>query len=77
MARNLRARKNGIGEPSSKYGYDRDGSHFIADIEENNRRAEENYQAFVEFMKSRDVDPRQFRYMFTRYYDEFIKEVTL
>ena len=74
MNRNLSARPGGIGEPSSKYGYDRDGSQFDADIEENNRRAEENYQAFVEFMKSRDVDPQQFRYMFLRYYEEFIGE---
>lgn len=74
MGRNLNARKNGIGDPASKYGYDRDGSQFAADIEANNKRYEENWKAFVEFMKSRNVDPRAFRNMFTRYYEEFLKE---
>lgn len=76
MSRNLNSRKNGIGEPSSKYGYDRDGSQFTADIEANNKRYEENWEAFVEFMISRNIDPRAFRNMFTRYYEEFLKEET-
>ena len=71
MGRNLSARKNGIGEPSSKYGYDRTGEQFERDIQANNERAEALYYDFVEFMKSRDVDPRMFRRMFLRYYEEF------
>jgi hypothetical protein len=71
MGRNLSARKNGIGEPSSKYGYDRTGEQFERDIQANNERAEALYSDFVEFMKSRDVDPRMFRWMFLRYYEEF------
>lgn len=75
MARNLNARKNGIGEPSSKYGYDRTGLQFEKDILEKQERFEFLYKEFVKFMQSHDVDPRLFRAMFTRYYEEFIEEV--
>ena len=71
MGRNLSAKKNGIGEPSSKYGYDRTGEQFERDIQANNERAEALYNDFVEFMKSHDVDPRRFRRIFLRYYEEF------
>ena len=73
MARNLYARKNGIGEPSSKYGYDRTGEQFERDIQANNERHEALWNDFVEFMKSHDVDPRAFRRMFTRYNEDFLK----
>lgn len=72
MARNLNARKGGIGEPSSKYGYDRTGEQFEKDIQANIERYEALWNDFVEFMKSRNVDPRAFRRMFTRYCEEFL-----
>ena len=74
MGRDLGARKNGIGEPSSKYGYDRDGSQFIADMEAGRERYERLWTDFVEFMKSHDVKPSDFRRLFVRYYEEFIQE---
>lgn len=72
MARNLNPRKNGIGEPSSKYGYDRDGSRFDADIERNNQRNEYLWTEFVSFMADHDVKPSELRTMFTRYYEEYL-----
>ena len=72
MARNLNPRKNGIGEPSSKYGYDRDGSQFDADIERNNQRNEYLWAEFVAFMVFNDVKPAELRTMFTRYYEEYL-----
>lgn len=77
MARNLNARKNGIGEPSSKYGYDHTGLQFDKDIQEKQERFEFLYGEFIKFMQSHDVDPRLFRSMFTRYYEEYIKEVNI
>lgn len=71
--RNLNARKNGVGDPCSKYGYDRDGSQFIADIQANEEKYEKLWSEFVEWMQSKDVDPRIFRSMFTRYYEEFLQ----
>ena len=73
MAKNLCARKNGVGEPSSKYGYDRTGEQFENDIQANIDRYETLWNDFVDFMKSRDVNPRIFRSMFTRYYEEFLE----
>lgn len=73
MARNMNARKHGIGDPSSKYGYDRTGEQFEKDVQANRERSEANWKAFVEFMQSRKVDPRQFRDMFIRYYEEFLE----
>ena len=72
MARNLNPRKIGIGEPSSKYGYDRDGSQFDADIERNNQRNEYLWTEFVSFMVFNDVKPSELRTMFTRYYEEYL-----
>ena len=72
MARNLNPRKNGIGEPSSKYGYDRDGSQFDADIERNNQRNEYLWAEFVSFMADHNVKPYELRTMFTRYYEEYL-----
>lgn len=73
MARNLYARKNGVGEPSSKYGYDRTGEQFERDMQAHRERYEFLWNEFVEFMKSHDVDPRAFRRMFTRYNEEFLE----
>lgn len=72
MARNLNPRKNGIREPSSKYGYDRDGSQFDADIERNNKRNEYLWAEFVSFMADHNVKPSELRMMFTRYYEEYL-----
>ena len=69
------AKRGKVGEVSSKYGYDKDGSRFNADMEQHNERAEYLWAEFIEFMKSHNVvDPRELRTLFTRYYDEFIKE---
>ncbi|MDE6200342.1 MAG: hypothetical protein K2M47_00710 [Clostridiales bacterium] len=62
-----------IGDPSSKYAYDKDGSQFNADMEKHHARAEYLWAEFVAFMKSHEVDPQELRTIFTRYYDEFIK----
>lgn len=72
MARNLNPRKRGIGEPSSKYGYDRDGSQFDADIERNNQWNEYLWTEFVSFMADHDVKPSELRTMFIRYYEEYL-----
>lgn len=73
MSRNLNARKNGIGEPSSKYGYDRDGSQFEADIQRHLEESERLYKEFVDWMKERNVDPETVRRMFIKFYYEFIE----
>ena len=62
-----------VGELSSKYAYDRDGSQFEADMKRHAERAEFLWNEFVEFMKSHDVNPRELRSMFTRYYEEFLQ----
>ena len=73
MSRRLEAKKGGIGEPSSKYGYDRTGEQFDADIQANNARMETLWNDFVEFMQSHEVDPRKFCFLFVRYHEEFLK----
>ena len=72
MARNLNPRNHGIGEPSSKYGYDRDGSRFDADIQAGIDRYEYLRAEFVSFMADKDVKPSELRTMFTRYYEEYL-----
>lgn len=67
------AKKGKIGEVSSKYGYDRDGSQFEADIKAHYEHGEALYKSFVEWMKTQDVTPGQFRRLFLRYYEEFVK----
>lgn len=70
-----KAKRGKVGEVSSKYGYDKDGSQFNADMEKHHERAEYLWAEFIEFMKSHNVvDPRELRILFTRYYDEFIKQ---
>lgn len=66
-------RKNGIGDPSSKYGYDRHGKQFEADIQAGLEREEFLWAEFIQFMKTHDVNPSDLRAMFTRYYEEFLK----
>lgn len=68
------AKRGKVGEVSSKYGYDKGGAQFNADMEKHRARAEYLWSEFVEFMKSHDATPQDFRTLFTRYYDEFIKQ---
>lgn len=63
----------GVGELSSKYAYDKDGKQFEADIQRSIERTEKLYAEFVEWIKSKDVDPSIFRGLFRRYYEEFIE----
>ena len=62
-----------VGDPCSKYGYDRDGSQFEADIKAHEERYNFLWDEFVGFMKSHEVAPSELRTMFTRYYEEFLK----
>lgn len=62
-----------VGELSSKYAYDHDGSQFEADMKAHKERAEYLWAEFVDFMKSHNVDPKELRSMFTRYYEEFLQ----
>jgi hypothetical protein len=62
-----------VGDPSSKYGYDKDGKQFEADIQAHIESYENLYREFKNWMKSKDVTPDVFRRLFVRYYDEFIK----
>ena len=65
--------KNGIGDPSSKYAFDKDGKQFEADNQRHIDVSEKLYVEFVEWMKNKGVAPDKFRALFRRYYDEFIK----
>lgn len=65
---------NGIGDPSSKYAFDKGGKQFEEDIQKHFDDYEQLYSDFIEWMKSKDVTPEVFRSLFRRYYDEFIKE---
>ena len=65
--------KNGIGDPSSKYAFDRDGKQFEADIQRHIEETERLYADFKEWIKTKNVTPEKFRGLFRRYYEEFIK----
>jgi hypothetical protein len=66
------ARRNGVGEPSSKYGYPGGGEQFERDIRQHHYEAEQLYDEFVEWFKERKAEPETVRLMFIRFYDEFI-----
>lgn len=66
--------KNGIGDPSSKYAYDRDGKQFEADIQHSVDKHKQLYADFKEWLKSKNVTPEEFRQLFRQYYEEFIEE---
>lgn len=70
---NRTARKNGVGEPSSKYGYPGGGEQFERDIVQKFEEAETLYQKFVNWMKEQEADPETVRYMFIRFYEDYIK----
>lgn len=61
-----------VGETSSKYGMPNGGELFEADMRAHAERYEFLWNEFVEFMKSHNATPDEFRRMFTRYYEEFI-----
>lgn len=61
-----------VGEPSSKYGYDRGGKQFEADIQAHRDRSDFLWSEFVRFMKDHQATPEEFRGMFLRYYEEFL-----
>ena len=67
------AKKGKVGELSSKYGLDKNGKQFIADMNAHFERAEYLWKEFVEFMKSHEVVPSELRSMFVRYYEEYLK----
>ena len=74
MSKFSQKRYRSVGELSSKYAYDRDGKQFEADIQRHIEENEKLYVEFVEWMKSKGITPDKFRALFSRYYDEFIKE---
>ena len=67
------AKKNQVGETSSKYGYSNGGDLFIKDLQAHEERHNFLWNEFVNFMKSHEATPEEFRRMFTRYYEEFLK----
>jgi hypothetical protein len=67
-----RAKKNKVGEVSSKYGYPGGDDRFISDMQAHEARYNYLWGEFVEFMKSHNVIPSELREMFTRYYEEFL-----
>jgi hypothetical protein len=60
-----------VGDPSSKYGYDKDGKQFEKDIQAHIQRNEENYSALIEFAKSRELTPESLRKLLFRLIQEF------
>ena len=62
-----------IGDPSSEFGYSNGGKRFNQKLQQREERAERLWNAFVQFMHEHDATPGEFRNIFTRYYDEFIK----
>ena len=61
-----------VGDPSSKYGYDKNGKQFEADIQKHIDESEQLYQDFLTWIKRKNVTPDRFRGLFRRYYTEFI-----
>ena len=65
-------KSNEIGDPCSKYGYVGGGEQFIKDMQAHEEKASQLWNDFIAFMKAHDVDPRDLRTLFTRYYEEFL-----
>jgi hypothetical protein len=70
---NRTAKRGGVGEVSSKYGYPGGGDQFERDIVEKAEEAEALYQKFVNWMKEQEAEPETVRYMFIRFYEDYIK----
>lgn len=68
------ARRRKVGEVSSKYGYDKDSKRFEFDIQKDIARSQYLWEEFINFIKSHNATPDEFRNLFARYYDEFIRE---
>lgn len=68
----IRHPTHNVGEPSSKYGYDRDGRQFEADLKAHEERGNYLWAEFVQFMKSHNVTPMELRSMFSKFYEEFM-----
>lgn len=68
----IRNTTKNVGDPCSKYGYDRNGEQFERDMQAHAERYEWLWNEFVSFMLSHDVRPDELRSMFTRYYEEFL-----
>lgn len=66
------AKKNKVGEISSKYGFPGGGDRFVSDMQTHEERQNFLWGEFVDFMKSHNVTPKELRSMFTRYYEEFL-----
>ena len=66
------AKKNKVGETSSKYGFPGGDEKFISDLKAHEERHEFLWGEFISFMKSHNVTPSELRSMFTRYYEEFL-----
>jgi hypothetical protein len=66
------AKKNKVGETSSKYGFPGGGDRFVSDMQAHEERQKFLWGEFVEFMKSHNVTPSELRSMFTRYYEDFL-----
>lgn len=66
--------RNGIGDPSSKYAFDRYGKQFEVDVQRHIDESERLYADFVKWMKSKKVTPEKFRMLFQKYYEEFVED---
>ena len=73
MSKFSQKRGRNVGELSSKYAYDRDGSQFEKDIQHHIDEIEQLYTEFKKWLISKNVTPNKFRKLFSRFYDEFIK----
>lgn len=62
-----------IGDPSSEFGMPDGGERFNKKIQQRKERYDYLWAEFVKFMDGHNVRPDEFRNMFLRYYEEFIK----
>lgn len=60
-----------VGDPSSKYGFDKDGKQFERDIQANLQRWEKDYASLIEFAKKQGLTPDRLRHLLHRLIDEF------
>lgn len=74
MSKFSQKRYRNVGELSSKYAYDKDGTQFERDIQRHIDETEKLYADFKEWIKSKGVTPDKFRALFRKYYDEFMEE---
>lgn len=74
MPKTLAIAKNGVvGETSSKYGFPGGGEQFVKDMQAHEERYNRIWESFVQFMKDNDVTPQYYRWLFKRYYEEYIE----